>query len=98
MQNNTTKPRTRGTCVTCAHWELVVDRAGEGCQDEGLCRRRAPVAVPRPDIMYDGRDADGAQGMFTAWPRTFADSDWCGDWTVISEYGGRHSLNDNGKP
>ena len=92
-------PRRRhGTCETCAFWERIVDREQEGCQSEGLCRRRAPSATPRPDIIYDGRDADGAHGMFAAWPRTFAESDWCGEWTVFSEYGGRPRLKDEPQP
>ncbi|NCY25076.1 MAG: hypothetical protein EBX37_09475 [Alphaproteobacteria bacterium] len=92
------KSRQTGSCETCTFWEQVVDRTYEGYQSEGLCRRRAPAAVPRPDVLHDGRDVDGAQGMFTAWPRTFAESDWCGEWTVVSEYGGRHSLKVVGKP
>ena len=89
--------RKPGTCETCAFWEQVVDRSDEGCQSEGLCRKRAPSATPRPDV-HDGRDAGGAQGMFAAWPRTFAESDWCGEWTVISEFGGRQCLGHNRTP
>ena len=94
MQENR---RKSGTCDPCTFWEQVVDRSDEGYQSEGLCRRRAPSAIPRPDVMHDGSDAGGSQGMFAAWPRTFAESDWCGEWTVISEYGGRQCLNDNRK-
>lgn len=93
-----TDRRRRGTCETCAFWELVVDRTGEGYQNEGLCRRRAPTATPRPDVTYRGTDAAGAQGMFTAWPRTFAESDWCGEWSVVVEFGGRRRPQDEDRP
>ena len=93
-----TPRRRHGTCETCAFWELVVDRTGEGYQSEGLCRRRAPAATPRPDVTYRGTDAAGAQGMFAAWPRTFAESDWCGEWSVVVERGGRCKPQDESQP
>ena len=91
----TSSGRRHGTCETCAFWEMVVDRREEGYQSEGLCRRSAPTATPRPDIIHDGRDAAGAHGMFAAWPRTFAESDWCGEWTVVTEFGGRRRPEDD---
>lgn len=81
------------SCCACRFWELVRDRTEEGYQDEGLCRRQAPVAIGSPHVRYDGKEggADGGAdvGLLTAWPRTFGDSDWCGEWQVATDLGGR---------
>ena len=78
-----------GNCCHCVYWQMVLDRSGEGYQDEGLCRRRAPSAIPCGRLNTDGQDATGEQGMLAAWPRTFGESDWCGDFKVRGEFGGR---------
>lgn len=78
-----------GTCCDCVFWQIVLNRSIEGFQDEGLCRRRAPAAIPCSRLSTDGQDATGEQGMLAAWPRTFGESDWCGDYKVRGEFGGR---------
>lgn len=89
--------RNKAACGTCAYWQIVTERSRDGYQDEGLCRRRAPVAMPSSDVAYDGTDGGGQQGLAAAWPRTFAESDWCGDWRVLSDLGGRDRPED-GRP
>ena len=80
----------KATCGTCVFWQLVSNRSDDGYQDEGLCRRRAPSAIPSTGICSDGQDMGGEQGLLTAWPRTFCESDWCGEWKVRGEYAGRN--------
>ena len=80
----------KATCGTCVYWQLVNSRSDEGYQDEGLCRRRAPAAIPSASVTYDGQDAGGQQALLTAWPHTCGESDWCGEWRVHGEYAGRN--------
>ncbi len=68
------------TCGECAYWERTRSRDAEQMEDEGLCRRRAPVAIGSADILPDGQGAEGIAGLLAAWPRTFQDADWCGDF------------------
>jgi len=69
----------KGACGLCVYWDLIRERKDEGLQDEGLCRRRAPVAIASADIDFEGEDASGVVGLLAAWPRTFG-LDWCGDY------------------
>ncbi len=85
------EPPVSGTCFTCVWWQLVVDRSPEGYQDEGLCRRHPPVAVASPRISDAGTDAMGAPGFVAAWPRTFSESDWCGDYKTTADIAGRRT-------
>ena len=80
----------KAVCGTCVFWQLATSRSDDGYQDEGLCRRRAPSAIPSTSICSDGQDMGGEQGLLTAWPRTFSESDWCGEWKVRGEYAGRN--------
>ena len=78
-----------GNCCHCVYWQMVLQRSELGLQDEGLCRRRAPSAIPCSHLNTDGQDATGEQGLLTAWPRTFGESDWCGDYKAQGKFGGR---------
>lgn len=78
-----------GACGTCGYWQLVKSRNEEGYEDEGVCRRRSPIGVPSPDLMQDGRDESGVYGMTVAWPRTFAESDWCGEFKIAEDIRGK---------
>ena len=79
----------KAACGTCVYWQLVTSRSADGYQDEGLCRRRAPSAIPSTGVCGDGQGVGGEQGLLTAWPRTFSEGDWCGEWKVRGEYAGR---------
>lgn len=79
----------KAACGTCSYWEKIADRSADECEDEGLCRRHAPVAIASVSMLYDGTDASGEKGHLVAWPRTFADSDWCGDFALRADLLGR---------
>lgn len=78
----------RASCGSCAYWVLEHDKSDDGYQNEGICRRRAPVALPSVDVTSDGTSPGGVYGLLAAWPRTFAE-DWCGDHGTRADYGGR---------
>jgi hypothetical protein len=62
-------------------------------QDEGLCRRHAPTAIPSTEISYDGDPLSGEPGLLAAWPRTCEETDWCGDFVVRADLDmGRENL------
>src|SRR5690348_4774080 len=77
------------SCLACEFWELILSRHEEGFQDEGLCRRNAPMPISSERIGGDGTAQDGTEGWFVAWPRTFAQSDWCGQYVPKTYFGGR---------
>jgi hypothetical protein len=81
---------SKENCCTCLYWQMVKNRSAEGFQDEGLCRRNPPVAIPHTKLLSDGAGPDGVEGMLCAWPRTFGESDWCGEWKCHPEYAGRY--------
>jgi hypothetical protein len=84
--------RNKAACGTCAYWQIVAERSRDGYQDEGICRRRAPSAVPSADVCDQGEDAGGGRGLSAAWPRTFAEDDWCGEYRVFTVLGGRERV------
>lgn len=89
-----------GACGQCVFWEARDDSArlaGEGYQAEGLCRRHPPVAIPSSKVQADGSDADGDVGCLARWPRTFAESDWCGEFSALAEVAGRHRDEQSGE-
>ena len=77
-----------GNCCVCNYWELTKRRGEEGYQDEGICRRRAPVGIASPDISSEGKDSVGEYGMFVAWPKTF-ELDFCGDYESKADVRGK---------
>jgi len=79
--------RRKGACAECVFWERVAER--DYWQDEGVCRRRAPTAVPSSAIADDGEAKDGHYGLLAAWPRTFAETDWCGEFVCRDDVAGR---------
>lgn len=80
----------RGSCYTCMFWQLVIERDFMEFQDEGICRRQAPVAIPSRSVSDAGEDEEGLQGLVTAWPRTFQE-DWCGEYRAAADVRGRNS-------
>lgn len=81
------------SCAFCTYWQLVVERSGEGFQDEGICRYNPPIAIPSIELSEKGDDPSGDRGVLTAWPRTFSESDWCSKYRSRNEYVlGRESL------
>jgi hypothetical protein len=62
-------------CETCRFWEDAGD-------DEGLCRRRAPLP-------YSTRDDEHVAERTAWWPFTHP-HDWCGEWgpEPVSQVGG----------
>jgi hypothetical protein len=78
----------KASCGCCCYWVKVRDRSTEGYQSEGVCRRRAPIAIPSPHVLDDGTDAAGETGLLTAWPRTFDESDWCGEYVCTADLRG----------
>lgn len=84
--------RPYGACGECAFWDkalsLVQRRDEDRMQHEGLCRRGPPMAMPSPLVADDGMlAANGEEGMLVLWPRTFAESDWCGEWRSRDTFG-----------
>lgn len=80
----------RARCAHCVYWDMVADRSIEEYQNEGLCRRRAPVAVASGEVNDVGADESGRAGAIAAWPRTFSESDWCGDYRGEDDVRGRY--------
>lgn len=82
----------RGNCGGCCFWSVQdVDDHDDDYQVEGICRRRAPVAIPSPEVSDDGEDVRGRYGLTAAWPRTFGETDWCGDYQIKDPgIAGRH--------
>ena len=81
--------RGRSACEHCVYWErLELERPFIEAQDEGLCRRQAPIAIPSRSISDAGEDDGGVQGLIAAWPRTFQE-DWCGEYRCVSDLRGR---------
>jgi hypothetical protein len=84
-----------GTCGACRYWQLVSDKSADEYQSEGLCRRRAPVALPSKHVDYSDKAESAIEkgaddpGLLTAWPRTFEESDWCGDWEHRADLDGQ---------
>lgn len=87
--------RRRGSCYTCIFWQKLLDRDDWDFQSEGICRRNAPVPIPSRSVSDAGEDEEGFQGLITAWPRTFADSDWCGQYRTASDVRGREKEEDS---
>lgn len=78
----------QASCGSCCYWQLVVDRSVDEMQNEGLCRRRAPVGFASRDVQADGTDPSGERGLLVSWPRTFAEDDWCGEFTARGDFRG----------
>lgn len=79
-----------GACGTCYFWELQNERTGEGYQNEGVCRKRPPSPIPSDKINFLGENENrDGPGYFVAWPITFEESDWCGEFVVNPEWGGK---------
>jgi hypothetical protein len=76
----------RGNCGSCVYWEKVHQE--DEMQAEGICRRRAPIGVPSEYIQDNGKDPSGKYGLTTAWPRTFEEEDWCGEFVLKAFLGG----------
>ena len=83
-----------GACGCCAYWDRVAVRGDEGFQDEGLCRRHPPVAIPSLEVGDNGNDPTGVRGLIAAWPRTFGESDWCGEYHGTFDLAGREQGRD----
>ena len=73
-----------GLCETCEFWFFDAKK-DEGFQREGVCRRRAPVAIPSELVDGAGDGIEGKQGLTAAWPRTF-EEDFCGDHVLRREH------------
>ena len=90
-----------GLCGACRYWQLAVDRSAEGYQDEGLCRRWAPIPVPSRDVDYGDSHVQMAPidkggdspGILVAWPRT-CEEDWCGEWVRSDRIAGQITADD----
>lgn len=79
-----------GSCLTCCYFELTRERTKwEGYQDEGICRRNAPIAIPSTFVTDNGTDPSGEYGILAAWPRVFAEADWCGQYQAEKDFRGR---------
>lgn len=80
-----------GDCQSCAFWQLTADRTAEGYQNEGICRRHPPIAMPSTQIDPLGHTPAGGVGLIVAWPRTFGEEDWCGEYQADKNSGGKES-------
>jgi hypothetical protein len=90
-------PRRVGSCGTCFYWEPL-EEIQPDYQVEGLCRRRAPLATPSSTVQANGESPDGRVGCLARWPRTFAESDWCGEFVVSPDLTGRFRERDADTP
>lgn len=77
-----------GACGCCAYFEREKP-VEDGYQEEGICRRRAPVAIASKIVDRSGESAERIYGHIAAWPRVFGETDWCGDYVVKRDLGGR---------
>lgn len=79
-----------GHCGGCFYWDIENDRSGDGYQDEGVCRKRSPSPIPSDKINYLGENKNrDSPGYFVAWPITFGESDWCGEFVVDPDLAGK---------
>lgn len=80
----------KGCCAVCRFWETTANREAEGYQNEGICRRRAPIGIPTLLVDESGMARnDTTYGATVGWPKTF-EEDWCGEWECRSDLRGKY--------
>jgi hypothetical protein len=76
-------------CFACRYWQQT-GKENPDYQNEGICRRNAPIAIGSTAIDGDGDEpTSDKRGLLAAWPRTFGESDWCGEWRPAKLHDGR---------